>query len=482
MTFTAETYQQRRRALIQNMDSGLVFLLGNDNVGMSYRDNHYPYFRQDSTFLYYIGIDLPELSAIIDIDSGQTTVYGNDVTVDSMVWTGPQPSLDTLIRERGIQAHASPDKLSETLAKAKSQGRNIHFLPPYRGDHDLAYMRLLGLDQESVAQAASRSLIQAIVKQRSYKTEVELGELAKAVQLTNRMHLTAMRVARPGMTEAEVMAKVHAEALGADSYVSFPIIMTVHGEILHNHHHHNKLTEDRLLLVDCGGESPLHYCGDMTRTFPVASSFTTRHKEVYEVALDAQLAAIDALKPGVLYKDVHLLAATRIVEGLKALGIMKGDVQEAVAAGAHAMFFPHGLGHMMGLDVHDMENLGEDYVGYTDIIQRNPQFGLKSLRLGRALEAGFVITVEPGIYFIPGLIDQWGAAGKCKEFIDYNVLEGYRDFGGIRIEDDYVITPDGARLLGAPVPKTVTDVHDMENLGEDYVGYTDIIQRNPQFG
>jgi len=461
MTFSTETYQARRQTLIQSMENGLVFLLGNDNVGMSYRDNHYPYFRQDSTFLYYIGIDLPELAAIIDLDAGKTTVFGEDVTVDSMVWTGPQPSLNTLTEERGIEKYAAPGALAAILEKAQSQGRKIHFLPPYRANHTLRYMELLGMTQEEVAAGGSVELIQAIVRQRSYKTEEELVELEKAVKLTNRMHLTAMQVARAGMTEAEVMAKVHAEALGADSYVSFPIIMTVHGEILHNHHHHNTLTDDRLLLVDCGGESALHYCGDMTRTFPVATSFTQRHKEVYQVALDAQLAAIDALKPGVLYKDVHLLASTRIAEGLKALGIMKGDVQEAVAAGAHAMFLPHGLGHMMGLDVHDMENLGEDYVGYTNLLQRNPQFGLKSLRLGRALESGFVITVEPGIYFIPGLIDQWGTEGKFQEFIDYEVLQGYRDFGGIRIEDDYVITDTGAELLGDPVPKTIADVEEI---------------------
>lgn len=450
--FSASTYSARREALAQKLGGGVALFLGNKDVGMNYAANTY-HFRQDSNFLYFFGIDRAGLAATIDLDTGEATVFGDELTMDDIVWTGDLPTIAEQAAQAGVTKTAPMSALEGSLS-----GKKVHFTPPYRFENMIILSEMLGIPVRELKSAASMELIHGIIGIRSYKTAEEVEEIEKAVRLTNRMHLAAMRASRPGVTEAEVHAAVAHAAYAADSSTSFPVILTINGAVLHNHHHHNTLESGRLVLCDAGGVSPMQYAGDMTRTYPVDPTFTQQQKAVYEIALASQEAAIDALKPGIPFKDVHLTSCRVIAEGMKSLGLMKGDVDAAVAAGAHALFFQHGLGHMMGIDVHDMEDLGEDNVGYNAEIQRSPQFGLGFLRLGKPLEAGFVVTVEPGIYFIPQLIDQWKAEGKFSEFINYDALDSYRDFGGIRIEDDYLITADGARLLGDPVPKSVADL------------------------
>ena len=348
------------------------------------------------------------------------------------------------------------------IERARSSERPIHYLYPYRAEHRIRLASLLLRTVQSGAAKASygpsQDLVDAVSGQRLIKTEAEILEIEKAVEITAEMHLLAMRMARPGMVEREIAAAVEAVAQRHGGRLSFPSIVTIHGETLHNHYRDNQLESGQLLLCDCGAEAPSHYAGDMTRTFPVDPTFTARQREVYEVSLNAHEEAVAKLGPGVRYLDVHLTASRAIVVGLTELGLMKGDPDEAVAAGAHTLFFQCGTGHLMGLDVHDMENLGEDRVGYGPELDRDPRFGFKFLRLARELEPGFVLTVEPGIYFIPELIDLWSAENKLADFIDYEKVETYRDFGGIRTEEDFVITDDGARLLGSPVAKTVNEI------------------------
>lgn len=459
--FPSSIYEARRNRLREQVGKGLVLLLGNSEVGMNYADNVYP-FRQDSTFLYFFGIDKPSLAGLIDLENGNDLIFGDDPSVEDIVWTGAQESISELALRCGIGITKRYASLSSHLDLAYSTGIEIHFLPPYRArNHDLISELLPKMD---VSQP-SIDLIKAVVAQRSIKSKEEIAELNSAVDITNAMHLEAMNCAKAGMTEAEVMARVHAVALSNNVQPAFPIILTVRGEVLHNHHHHNLLKPGQLLLCDSGAESPLHYAGDMSRTFPVNAEFTDIQKSVYKIALDAHETAIDALKPGVLFRDIHLKACTRIAEGMKALGLMKGDMNEAVEAGAHALFFQCGLGHMMGLDVHDMEDLGEEYVGYNDIVKKSTQFGLKSLRLGKRLEQGFVVTIEPGIYFIPELIDLWKSQKMFSDFINYSEVEKFRNFGGLRSEEDFVITDLGSRILGDQngIPKTIADVEMVRN-------------------
>jgi Xaa-Pro aminopeptidase len=455
--FSASTYIERRRQLIASLDRGLILLPGNGFSPINYADNYYP-FRQDSSFLYYLGLNQPDLCAVIDVEAGRTTLFGDDATLDLMVWTGRQAPLSEQAEQVGISHVATTATLPGVLTEARRQNRPIHFLPPYRGKTILQLQAWLNLAPADPAFAGSTALIQAVIAQRSVKSAEEVAELHEAARVTNRMHLAAMQGARPGMKEREVAALVRQAAGEAGAEPAFPIIATVHGEVLHNHHYHHELSEGLLFLCDAGGHSPQHYAGDMTRTFPVADTFTPRQRDCYQLVLDAQQAAIEGLRPGVPYRDLHLKAATVLAQGLIDMGLMQGSAEAAVAAGAHALFFPHGLGHMMGLDVHDMEGLGEDKVGYTAEIQRSQQFGLSALRLGRELEPGFVLTVEPGLYFVPLLIERWEAQGYCREFLRYDRIAAFKDFGGIRIEDDFVITETGAELLGDPLPKTVAEV------------------------
>ena len=455
--FSTGTYTARRTALMQQLDSGLVILFGNEEVGRNYTANIYE-FRQDSTFLYYFGIDQPNLVGILDIDAQEAHLFGNDISLDDIIWTGPQPSIQALGERVGVHKTASLAAIEAVLAKAKEQARTIHFLPPYRLRNAKKIQAWLGVAMDDAKAAASESLIKAVVAQRSIKSAEEIVEMEKAVNITGVIHTALMQRARTGIQEAQLAGIAKGTAVGMNGDLAYPPIVTVHGQTLHNHHHHNLLQSGQLVLVDAGAETHSRYAGDITRTFPVNGTFNQQQKEIYNIVLDAEMSVIRMLKAGIAYRDMHILAAARIVEGLKGLGLMQGDTNEAVAAGAHALFFPHGLGHHIGLDVHDMEDLGEDYVGYDEHIQRSTQFGTAYLRLGKTLEAGNVITVEPGIYFIPELIDRWKSEEKFTNFINYAALDAYRGFSGIRIEDDVLITATGSRVLGKPIPKTIEEV------------------------
>ena len=455
--FETHTYIERRNRLKKDLQAGILLFLGNDLSPMNYPENTYP-FRQDSSFLYFWGIDLPGLAAIVDIDANREILFGRDPTLHDMVWTGPQPSLNHHCLKSGLKESAAPDQLQSELKQALHQSRKIHFLPQYRPENLIKIQTLLGIVPAFVNNFVSKSLIKAVVAQRSIKSRGEVEQIETALELTSEMHALAMKMSRAGMLEQEVVAAMASLANASGIGTSYPSIFSVDGQILHNPRHQNIMQKGDIIINDSGAESRMHYASDITRTFPVGGKFTQKQTEIYAVLLNAQLKAIEAVMPGVEYRDVHTLACRQIAAGLNSLGLMKGDVGEAVAAGAHALFMPHGLGHMIGLDVHDMEDLGEDDVGYTDTIRRSRQFGTSHLRLARALEPGFVVTVEPGIYFIPALIDQWKAQGKFENFIDYKKIENYRDFGGIRIEDNVLVHDDGQRVLGKPIAKTVAEV------------------------
>ncbi len=459
--FEREVYEKRREKLREILEDGLVLILGNDEAPMNYPANPY-HFRQDSNFLYFFGLDEPGLAGIMDMEEeGGDIIFGDDIDVEDVIWMGPSPSLKEKAEQVGIKKTRPFNSLQDFLRDAISRGRKVHFLPPYRGEHLLRLAHLLGIRPEAVKHWVSVDLIRAVVELRSVKGPEEIQQMEIASDITAEMHLRAMKRARAGMYERELAGEIEGLAISLGGYISFPVILTIRGEILHNHYHGHILREGQLLLVDAGAESPLHYAGDMTRTFPVSGKFTPRQKEIYEIVLSAQKKAIENIKPGVYYREIHLLAARIMAEGLKELGLMKGDVEEAVSQGAHALFFPHGLGHMIGLDVHDMEGLGEDYVGYDETVKRSDQFGLAYLRLARKLQEGFTLTVEPGIYFIPALIEKWKGEGKHREFIDYDKVEEYLDFGGIRIEESVVVTDEGCRILGKPVPKEPDEVESL---------------------
>jgi len=424
---------------------------------MNYADNTY-HFRQDSSFLYFIGLDAPSLAAIIDFDNGTTTIFGDDLTVDMIVWMGSGgPALKARALTAGIDKTAPVAALAPALAGAAKQGRHIHFLPPYRPENKLKLFELLRIDPAQVSAKASRDLITAAADLRNVKSSDEIAEIDKAATISADMHRAAMRMVRPGQTEAAVAAEVTRIAQASGGQLSFPVIATINGQTLHNHYHGNVLESGRLFILDAGAETDMHYAGDLTSTMPVDKKFTARQRDVYNLCFAAHLKAASLLKPGVKNKDVHLAACTVIAQGMKDAGLMKGSIDDAVAEGAHALFMPHGIGHLMGLDVHDMEDLGEAIVGYGGE-SKSTQFGLRSLRLGRELQPGFVLTVEPGIYFIPELIDLWKKENRHCGFINYDLLEPWRDFGGVRIEDDYLITADGARMLGRKIPRTVEEI------------------------
>jgi Xaa-Pro aminopeptidase len=455
--FSTSTYTNRRAQLKQQISSGLILIMGNRESPMNYTDNTY-HFRQDSNFLYYFGLDIIGVAGLIDVDKNEELIIGREFNIDDAIWSGPQATLASLVERVGVSSIVPFGKLAEMIKAAQSTGKPIHFLPPYRHDNMIDLSNWLDIPTDQLKEKASIELIHAVIQQRAYKTDEEILEMEKAVNISGEMHVTAMRLAKAGMTEAQVTGMVQAVAVGGGGNLSYPVILTVNGHVLHNHYHGNVLQNGQMVLGDFGAENVMRYAGDITRTFPVAAQFTTLQKEIYEIVLKAETDSIASLRPGIAYKDVHLASAKIIAQGLKDLGIMKGDVDEAVAAGAHALFFPHGLGHMIGLDVHDMEDLGENYVGYNNSITRNEQFGLSALRLGRNLETGFVLTVEPGIYFIPDLIDLWQKEHKFEHFIDYQKLEAYRDFTGVRIEDDVLITNNGYKVLGNPIPKTIAEV------------------------
>lgn len=450
-------YQQRRETLKRTVGSGVLLFLGNGESPMNYADNQY-YFRQDSTFLYYFGFQKnADLVAIIDIDENREIIFGDELTIDSIVWTGLLPTIREQAHQIGISETLPLGSLNDFVAQALKKGRTVHYLPPYRAEHQLKLQELLNVPPHAQDAGKSVAFIKAVVNQRNYKSDDEIVEIEKAVNISYDMHLAAMKGAKAGMKEYQVKAMIQQVAQSNGAGLSFPVISTVHGETLHNHNYHNTLEEGQMLLIDAGAELPNGYCGDISSTIPVGKRFTDRQRIIYDIVYKSHYAAVEALKPGVSFKEVYYLACRTIFNGLKEIGLTKGDTDEAVLAGANALFFQCGLGHMMGLDVHDMENLGEVWVGY-DGAPKSTQFGIKSLRLARTLEPRFVITIEPGIYFIPTLIDMWSAENKFGEFINYREVEKWRDFGGIRNEEDYLITPDGYRLLGKPVSKKLADV------------------------
>jgi Xaa-Pro aminopeptidase len=455
--FKSEVYINRRNRLHKIMKTGIGLFPGNIDSAMNYPANPY-HFRQDSDFLYFFGLDLLGFAGIMDFDSGEDIIFGNDADLDDIIWMGPQPSVKDLASKCGVKKTCQMSKLEETIREAVKNGREIHFLPPYRGETKMTLGSLLKENPCQMKTLASTDLIKAVVSLRSIKEKAEIDEIELAGEVAYHMHVTAMKMCKPGVKEQEIFGAVEGIAYAKGAGPSFPVILSINGQTLHNHAHNNILREGRMMVTDCGAESSLHYASDITRTTPVGGRFNDRQRDIYEVVLKANTDSINAAKPGMSNRDLHLMACKIIASGMKELGMMKGDVDEAVAAGAHALFMPHGLGHMMGLDVHDMEAFGEDFIGYNDEVKRSTQFGLAFLRFALPYKPGHVFTIEPGCYFIPELIDQWKAEGKFKDFINYDKVSTYKDFGGVRIEDNLLITEKGHKLLGKPIPKTVSEI------------------------
>lgn len=448
--FSKETYINRRKALKELVGNGLVIILGNNDSPANYSNNCYT-FRQDSSFLYFFGAKRDGLVGAIDIDNDKEYFLGNDIDIDDIVWYGSVESIRDMADMVGVAQAAPFNKLAELVAQAKQTGQKIHFLPPYRHDHMILLEELLGIKPSQQKEASSMELIKAVVTLRSTKSDEEIKEIERACSIGFKMHTTAMKLAQPGVTEHFIGGTIDGIANALGDKVSFSSIVTMHGEILHGAPKMNYLEAGRLLLVDAGAETINNYCSDHTRTTPVSGKFTHRQRDIYTIVEQAHDLALKKAKPGVLWYDVHMDVCRLITNGLKDLGLMKGDTEEAVASGAHALFLPHGLGHMMGMDVHDMENLGQTNVGYDEEIQPSTQFGTASLRMGRRLQKGFVVTDEPGIYFIPDLIDNWKANNINSDFLNFDVIEKYKDFGGIRIEDDVLVTENGVRFLGKDI-------------------------------
>ena len=447
--FSKETYVSRRAELKKLVKSGIIILFGNNDSPANYPNNAYSPFRQDSSFLYYFGQKRDGLVGIIDIDNDMETLIGDDISVEDIVWYGSVDSVHDMAQQVGV-ANTAPMKTLKTICNdALRQKRKIHFLPPYRFDIKLQVFDLLGIHPNQQKESASMDLIKAVVKMRSAKEPQEIDELERAAVIGYKMHTTAMRMCKPGAIEQNIAGYLKGIAHGYGAMESFATILSQHGEIMHGAPSMNPLEDGRLLLVDAGAETINNYCSDNTRTMPVNGKFTQRQLEIYSIVEECHDYALKAARPGVKYWDVHFGVCRLMTDRLKELGLMKGDTDEAVAAGAHAMFLCHGLGHMMGMDVHDMENFDQINVGFDEETRPNlEQFGTNCLRMGRRLEEGFVVTDEPGIYFIPALIDDWRSKGLHKDFINYDMLETYKDFGGIRIEDDLLITKDGCRFLG----------------------------------
>jgi Xaa-Pro aminopeptidase len=455
--FDRNIYTKRRENLHKKIGSGIVLMLGNTDSPMNYRDNTFP-FRQDSNFLYFFGLDFPGLAGVMDIDNDVDYIFGNDVDIEDIIWMGPQIPLSSNAEKAGVKNTFPFKDLFGFIANMAKHGRKIHFTPAYRGENKLLLEQLLSISALKINDYASLELIKAIISLRSVKEPCEIEEIKKACATGYEMHVAAMKMAHSGMWEQTIAGTIEGIANAGGGMVSFPVILSQNGETLHNHDHSKYLEPGRLLLVDAGAESKLHYASDFTRTTPVDGKLSQKQKEIYQVVINANNKAIELIKPGVTYLSVHLAVSEVIVSGLKEIGLMKGDVKEAVKNGAHALFFPHGLGHMLGLDVHDMEDLGQIYVGYDDETRPVDQFGTAYLRLGRKLQPGFVLTDEPGIYFIPALIEKWKSEKINQNFINFAKLEGYIGFGGIRLEDDILVTGAGSEVLGTRIPITPEEV------------------------
>ena len=440
--FSKEIYLKRRRELAAKMagEGGIAVFLGNVEAPAQYGDNCYKW-RQNSTWLYYFGIDEPRFAAVIDLDSGKETIFADDFEVDDIIWMGPMPSVASLAAGAGVDNSAPYSKLDWVVSEAIVKGRKIHIIPQYRYYNKLK-MQQLGINQPSEA------LIRAIVSMRLVKEDFEIAELDDACDLGQQMHTIGRKGIKPGVIEQEIVGNMEGLSLCKGWGVSFPTILTQHGEIFHCHAHDNVIEPGKLLVIDAGVENNNHYASDFTRTYPTGGKFTTKQREIYQIVYECNELAFSLTKPGTAYRDVHLAVAAHMLESLKALDLVRGDVPQMVADGIAGLFMPHGLGHNMGMDVHDMEDLGEDYVGYDPDQKRSTQLGLGSLRMARRLVPGNVVTDEPGIYFIPALIEKWKNDGKAKDVVNYSKLESYYNFGGIRLEDDVLVTPEGARRLG----------------------------------
>ncbi len=462
--FSKEVYVNRRARLLQLMgNDGVVLFLGNSEASCNYPSNTYR-FRQDSTFRYFFGLEDPDFAAVIDLESGNETVFGNDVTMDDIIWMGPQPTVAEKASSVGVSCSKPFSDLGKVLSDALKSGRRIHFLPPYRSVNKILLNELLGIPFAEMKAGASEKLIKACVSLREIKEECEIAEIDHACNIGYAMHMTVMRMAKLGMREQELVGVMEGISISEGLMPSFPIILSQRGETLHNHNHNLDLEDGRMLLIDAGAEANSGYASDFTRTFPSSGKFTQRQKDIYTIVATANQLGVDMSAPGLTYREVHLACSKVLAQGLINLGLMKGNADDAVAAGAHALFMPHGLGHQMGLDVHDMEDYGENFVGYDDKISRSSQFGLASLRMGKELRPGHVVTVEPGCYFIPALIEKWKSEGTCRDFINFDRLKDFYDFGGIRIEDDILITQSGARLLGnRRLPNTPDSVKEAMN-------------------
>ncbi len=457
MTFSKETYIERRRILRERLGHGVVVIFGNNDSPVNYPSNTY-HFRQDSTMTYYTGLDRNGLALVIDCDHNKEILFGNDIDLDDIVWMGFTPSVATLAETSGI-ACSEPMKGLERYLKPGIANGTTHILPPYRYDNILMLVEATGLSAAELKAKASLELIKAVIDQRAVKSDVEVAEIEKACQVGYEMHVTAMRMCRPGVTEREIAGTIEGIALAKGGGISFLPIVSTHGEIQHGFPKPVPMEAGRLLLVDCGAESISSYCSDNTRVTPVSGRFDTRQREIYSIVLAAHDRVAEIAHPGLKWRDAHLEAARVITNGLKDLDILRGDTEEILAAGAHAVCFVHGLGHMMGMDVHDMEGLGQIYVGFDDEVRPQlDQFGINFLRCGRRLQKGWVMTDEPGIYFISHLIDTWRSEGKFKNFINYDKLETYKGFGGVRLEDDLLITDEGCRYLGPHIPITIDEV------------------------
>ena len=473
--FNSDVYVKRRRALVEGMAAGdargIAVFLGNVDAAANYRGNDYK-FRQDSNFLYYWGIDEPCFAAVLDIESGEEYLYGNDVDIDDIIWMGPQPSVASKGALVGCASTAPLAEFDKAVASAVAAGRPVHFLPPARYYNQYKLAELTGISAAAVRKVApmdvdggrhaSEELVKSVVAQRLVKEQCEIEELDKAAEIGYLMHTEARRGCKPGVLEQEIVGRMEAVTYSKGWGPSFTTILSQNGETLHNHSHHQIITPGRLLVVDAGAESNTHYASDFTRTYPCSGKFTTRQREIYDIVESANEHAYSLTKPGTTYWDVHYATARHLLEGLKELDLVRGDVDEMLPLGISGLFMPHGLGHNMGMDVHDMEDLGENYVGYAEDQKRHPLLGLGNLRMARRLEPGHVVTDEPGIYFIPALIEQWKREGTDKGFVNYEKLAGYYDFGGIRLEDDVLVTADGARRLGSRrLPTKSSDIEDI---------------------
>lgn len=460
MLFSKSTYVERRNELKKLVGSGLIVLFGNNDSPANYPSNTYK-FRQDSSFLYYFGLHRNGLVGVIDVDNDREYLVGDEIDIEDIVWYGSVTSVAEMAEMTGVARTAAMRELPAIVESAKAQGEEVHFLPPYRFDNQIQIMDLLGIHPSQQKAAASLKLIAAVVKMRTTKTEEEIAELERAAEIGYEMHTTAMRLCRPGITEQYIGGMVDGIANAYGCMVSFQTIATQHGEVMHGNPSPAKLEAGRLMLVDAGAETNENYCSDNTRTTPVSGVFTQKQKDIYNIVVECHDHVLEVAKPGVKWWDVHFAVCRIITERLQQLGLMKGDVEESLKAGAHAMFLPHGLGHSMGMDVHDMEGLGQVYVGFDDEVRPSTQFGTNVLRFGRRLQKGFVVTDEPGIYFIPALIDDWKKNGTNAQFLNFDKIDEYRDFGGIRIEDDVLITDEGCRFIGSKrIPYHVEDVEE----------------------